>query len=87
METIVFKPRWREELEAISKEGKLIFELTMGRLHVYFPDEKCWNNSVPAWAKDKLKDYFDGCQKWCAANRIPMTVVERALVYEEKNIG
>ncbi|HXT10491.1 MAG TPA: hypothetical protein VN873_02935 [Candidatus Angelobacter sp.] len=51
MEQIEFKPRWREELQAISPEGKLIFELTMGRLHVYFPDQDRWLALAPDWAR------------------------------------
>ena len=34
--------RWKEELVAVAAEGTLIFELTMGTLHVYFPDHDAW---------------------------------------------
>ena len=39
---ITLRGRWREELEAVSAEGTLVFEFTMGKEHVYFPDEKAW---------------------------------------------
>ena len=70
MTTITFKPRWREELEAITAEGTLIFELTMGEYHVYFPDKKGWLKSVPEWAKDKWEIYSSACSDWCRQNKI-----------------
>jgi len=39
---ITLRGRWREELEAVSADGTLVFEFTMGKEHVYFPDEKAW---------------------------------------------
>jgi len=81
---IEFTPRWKEELVAKSQEGTLIFELTMGKDHVYFPSHIKWMDSAPEWAKDKWKEYFDGCSKWCSANNIPISVVENGWMYEEK---
>lgn len=81
---IEFVPRWREELVATCDEGVLIFELTMGKNHVYFPTESIWLNSVPHWAKNKWKIFFDACASWCSANNIPISMVDNALVYEEK---
>ncbi len=79
---IQFEPRWREELVATSSEGKLIFELTMGELHVYFPDELLWNKSVPEWAKEKFEVYMEACKKWCEGKGIPFTIAESTFVYE-----
>lgn len=84
MTPIEFKPRWREELEAVSPQGKLIFELTMGRLHVYFPDQQRWLALAPAWAKDQWQIYHDACQRWCQQNRIPITLTADAHFSEEK---
>jgi len=84
MATIKFNPRWKEELVATSNNGVLIFELTMGKLQVYFPDEKKWLASVPDWAKSKWKTYLDACNAWCADNGIPISIVDNAYVYEEK---
>jgi len=84
MYRIEFTPRWREELVATCDEGILIFELTMGKNHVYFPDEEKWVTSVPTWAKDKWKVFFEACEAWCIRNHIPITIVENALVYAEK---
>ncbi len=81
---ISFTPRWREELVATCNEGILVFELTMGKNHVYFPSESTWISSVPQWAKDKWQVFFDACTRWCSGNSIPISVVDNALVYEEK---
>jgi hypothetical protein len=81
---IEFSPRWREELVASCSEGVLIFELTMGQNHVYFPSESKWIVSVPPWATDKWKLFFEECKMWCSGNGIPISIVDNALVYEEK---
>jgi hypothetical protein len=84
MGPIEFRPRWREELEAISQAGKLVFELTMGRYHVYFPDQARWSALAPPWALDHWQTYHNACQAWCRQNRIPMTLTPDAHFYEEK---
>ncbi|MBS1598168.1 MAG: hypothetical protein JST75_08070 [Bacteroidetes bacterium] len=84
MAEIQFNIRWKEELEAISDEGKLIFEITMGTLHVYFPNSKRWEVVVPGWAKEKWEIYLLACRNWCFQNRIPFTIVDDAFVHEEK---
>ncbi len=84
MSKISFSPRWREELVATCDEGTLIFELTMGTYHVYFPSEQRWQNAVPVWAKNKWKEFYEECSKWCSANKIPISIVNDAIVYEEK---
>lgn len=84
MNNIEFNPRWREELEAISPEGKLIFELTMGRRHVYFPDQARWLALAPEWAKDRWQLYVEACQDWCRKERIPISFVGDAHLYEER---
>ena len=81
---IEFRPRWREELEAISPEGKLIFEIMMGRLHVYFPNQARWLECAPNWAKDKWQIYIDACQDWCRQKKIPISMTDDAHFYEEK---
>jgi hypothetical protein len=86
MPGIKFSPRWREELVATSEEGTLVFELTMGTYHVYFPSKTIWKNSVPGWALPQWETYFEACKEWCERNNIPMSIVENGLVYEEKHI-
>ena len=84
MPDIKFNPRWKEELVATSDEGILIFEITMGVLHVYFPDQKKWEAAAPDWAKNKWRIYMDSCTNWCKNNGIPISIVDNAYVYEER---
>jgi hypothetical protein len=84
MANITFLPRWKEELVVTSEEGILIFELTMGKLHVYFPDQQRWSGQVPSWAKDKWEIYLTACREWCQQNKIPISIVGNAYVFEEK---
>ena len=81
---ITFNPRWREELVATSAEGTLIFEITMGTLHVYFPDEVCWRAAAPEWAREQWARYREACEHWCGNNRIPFSLVDNALMYGER---
>lgn len=83
--TIIFKRRWREELEAITDEGKLIFEFTIGRFHVYFPTQERWIAQVPLWARDRWEEYKNACEAWCQRERTPISFVNDAHVYYEKN--
>jgi hypothetical protein len=84
MHTITFRTRWREELEAISDEGKLIFEFTVGRFQVYFPDHQRWLAIAPEWAKGKWEFYKTACENWCRENKFPMSLTNDAHVYEER---
>lgn len=84
MATIHFAPRWKEEIVASSSEGKLVFEFTMGRDHVYFPAKEMWEQSAPAWAKEKWELYFTECSRWCTNNGVPITLVDNGYMYEEK---
>lgn len=86
MELITFQPRWREELVAKSSNGILVFELTMGTPHVYFPDQECWKKEVPNWALPLWEEYKNAAEKWCVANRTPISIVDNALVYAEKPV-
>jgi len=83
MDGIEFRPRWKEELEAISPEGKLVFEFTVGEMHVYFPDEARWQAIAPAWARGKWAVYEQACRTWCGQNRIPISLVSDAHFQEE----
>ncbi len=85
MATITFTQRWKEELVAVSDDCILIFECTIGQLHVYFPDKDKWLASVPAWAKGKWELYITACTNWSNQNKIPMSIVGDAHVYEKKD--
>ncbi len=81
---ITLRGRWREELEAVSPEGTLVFEFTMGKEHVYFPDEKAWAAQAPTWARNKRETYLNACEAWCKEYRYPISIVPDAHMYEEK---
>ena len=84
-EDIEFRARWREELEAITSEGKLVFELGMGSgKQVYFPNEQRWRAKAPAWAKEQWKRYSDACQAWCKQNSIRFSLEHDAHIEEER---
>lgn len=82
---IDLQPRWREELVARSEQGTLVFELTMGKMHVYFPDAVLWASSVPKWAIPLRPDFESACQDWCQRQGIPMTVTGNTFVYALTN--
>ena len=84
MHNIGLTIRWKEELVASSPEGSLVFEITMGTLHVYFPDENRWKNQAPDWAKMKWDIYLEAGRDWCRQNNIPISVVPDAYIYEQK---
>ena len=81
---ITFNPRWKEEIVATSDEGTLVFEMTMGVNHVYFPDENKWGSAAPVWAKGKWAMYAQACKNWCTNNNVPVTFATDAYMYEEK---
>jgi hypothetical protein len=81
---IEFRARWREELEAITPEGKLIFELGMGTgKQVYFPNEQRWRAKAPAWAREQWQRYADACRAWCKQNNIRFSLEHDARIEEE----
>jgi hypothetical protein len=79
-----FRARWREELEAISPLGKLVFEFTMGRPHVYFPSAERWRALAPAWAAEAWSVYREACERWCAENRSGFSLVDDSNYHEEE---
>ena len=82
---IEFRARWREELEAITPEGKLVFELGAGvGMQVYFPNEQRWRAKAPLWAREQWRRYSEACQAWCKQNHIRFSLEHDAHIVEEK---
>lgn len=81
---ITLRGRWREELEAVCADGTLIFEFTMGKEHLYFPDEKAWAAQAPDWARDSRAAFLDACEAWCREYRYPISIVPDTHIYEER---
>jgi hypothetical protein len=79
---IEFRARWREEVEAITAEGKLVFELS-GK-QVYFPNEQRWRAKAPLWAREQWQRYADACRAWCKQNNIRFSLEHDAHIEEER---
>ena len=86
MDFIQFQPRWKEEIVANSRKGTLVFEMTMGVDHVYFPTKELWEKQAPEWAKALWETYYIECTRWCAQHRIPITLADNTFMYEQKKI-
>jgi hypothetical protein len=79
-----FQPRWKEEIVATSKRGILVFEMTMGVDHVYFPSQVKWDKDAPEWAKPLWEEYMNECIKWCNNNSVPFTLADNTFMFEER---
>lgn len=53
----------------------------MGKMHVYFPGEKRWENNAPPWAVGKWAEVRDATKEWADGEQIPFTVDQNALVF------
>ena len=60
-----FTPKWKEELVCETPWAKFTVEMTMGSLHVYFPNEEKWKSSVPEHLHDKWAAICVELQPWC----------------------
>lgn len=78
--TIEYEPKWKEELVGVLDGNRFVVELTMGRLHVYFPTESAWESSAPVWAKGKYMLARDAAEKWADENESGFTVEDNAWI-------
>ena len=78
--TIEYTPRWKEELIGVLEGNQFVVELTMGRLHVYFPSESTWESSAPDWAKGKYLLARTAAEDWSSKNDSDFTVDENAWI-------
>jgi hypothetical protein len=60
--------------------GDFAVELTMGVLHVYFPDEAKWKRDVPALLQEKWPEVVDELRRWCEKQKIPLSIVSDAWI-------
>ena len=77
---IAFSPRWKEMLDCCTPWGSFAVELTMGVLHVYFPDEAKWKKDVPARLREKWPDIVGELRRWCENQNIPLSIVSDAWI-------
>ncbi len=76
--------RWKEELVCKGPEGSLVFEMTMGVLHVYFPTPEKWLAEAPAWAKPKRDEILEAIRAYCKQSNVPLTIDDKAWVDVDK---
>lgn len=84
MGNIHFQPRWKEEIVATSRNGKLVFEMTMGIDHACFPSQVLWEKDALEWAKPMWEEYMNESMRWCNNNSIPFTLADNTFMYEER---
>ena len=60
-----FTPQWKEELVCRTPWAVFTVEITMGVLHVYFPDEAAWKKGLPEVSLDEALEpqHEDGPKK------------------------
>jgi hypothetical protein len=75
-----FRIVWKEELEVTSSKGVLVFEITIGQIHVYFPSRDLWLKCAPPWAITQWEFYLDATKAWCKENNIPISVVDNTFM-------
>lgn len=77
---IRYEPRWKEMLDGFYGKHKFVVELTMGRLHVYFPTEATWKQTAPDWAKDLWDQAQREASEWSREQGIRFDIDETAWV-------
>lgn len=80
---IGFEPRWKEELVCRTPWAVFVVELTMGKLHVYFPDEATWKKSTPPRLHDRWAGIARELGRWCRGQNIPLSIVPDAWIHLE----
>ena len=77
---IEFQPRWKEMLDGKLGEKKFTVELSMGRLHTYFPTQEIWKREAPEWAAGLWDTAQEQARIWCEENKIPFDIDEHTWV-------
>jgi hypothetical protein len=75
---IRFQQRWKELLDCITPLGTVTVEMTMGIPQVYFPSEARWRRDAPAGLADHWEVMAAACQRWCAQQKLPLTIDDNA---------
>ncbi len=77
---ITYQPKWKEELVGTYGDHNFTVEITMGKLHVYFPKESTWEENPPSWAEGKWPEARDAANAWAEENNIPFIIDNDAWV-------
>ena len=75
-----FQPKWKEELVCSTPWAIFTVELTMGVLHVYFPDEAKWKKALPEHLHAKWGEVVQELERWCKKESIPLSLVPDAWI-------
>lgn len=79
-----FNPRWKEELVCETPWATFVVEITMGKLHVYFPDEQKWMRITAGELQGHWHDIIGELKQWGAAQGIPVSFDSEAWLQLEK---
>lgn len=77
---IDYQPKWKEELVGTCGNHQFTVEMTMGKLHVFFPLESRWEATAPAWAKGRWSEAKVQAEAWAKSQGIPFDMDEQAWV-------
>lgn len=75
-----FTPKWKEELVCRTPWAAFTVEITMGVLHVYFPDEAKWKKDLLGHLHDKWSEVVQELGRWCEKEKIPLSLVPDAWI-------
>jgi hypothetical protein len=59
-------------LHCFLNEHHFVFEMTMGKMCIYLPEEQEWDSVAPAWAKGKYPYVVNELKKWAEEKDIPV---------------
>jgi len=77
---IDFQPKWKEELVGTCDYHQFTVEMTMGKLHVFFPLESQWEAKAPDWAKGKWSEAKEQAETWAKSQGVPFETDQQAWV-------
>lgn len=75
--------RWKELLIWKNDSHTLIFEMTMGVMHIYLPTREAWLKAAPVFAQQRYDEICDDIRAWATASNIPITFDDIAWVETE----
>jgi hypothetical protein len=73
-------PKWKEQLVWEDGPTRLIFELTMGADHVYFPTREAWDRQVADAVRPRYDEVLADIETWCRKKKTPLTVEPHARI-------
>lgn len=84
---ISYQPKWKEELVGTYGEHEFTVEMTMGKAHVFFPEESIWEENPPPWAIGVWSEAKNAAMEWAESQGIPFTIDKAAWVYFNNKVS